>query len=69
MTTKCTKQRRSASVINQHTPVFCACHITHISVDYDQLWPRLYNNRITTLCPGLPRWAGTRRNTHPPTIL
>jgi len=21
------------------------------------------------LCPGLPGWAGTRRNTHPPTIL
>jgi len=27
------------------------------------------NNRFTTLCPGLPGWAGTRRNTHPPTIL
>ena len=25
------------------------------------------NNRFTALCPGLPRWAGTRRNTHPPT--
>ena len=24
---------------------------------------------FTALCPGLPRWAGTRRNTHPPTIL
>jgi len=69
MTTKCTKQCRSASVSNQHTSVFCACQITHISVDYDQLWPRLYNNRITTLCPGLTGWAGIRRNTHPPTIL
>ena len=27
------------------------------------------NNRFTALCPGLPGWAGTRRNTHPPTIL
>jgi len=27
------------------------------------------NNRFTTLCPGLPGWAGTRRNTHPPTVL
>ena len=27
------------------------------------------NNRFTVLCPGLPGWAGTRRNTHPPTIL
>jgi len=27
------------------------------------------NNRFTALCPGLPRLAGTRRNTHPPTIL
>jgi len=27
------------------------------------------NNRFTALSPGLPRWAGTRRNTHLPTIL
>ena len=27
------------------------------------------NNRFRALCPGLPRWAGTIRNTHPPTIL
>jgi len=27
------------------------------------------NNHFTALCPGLPGWAGTRRNTHPPTIL
>jgi len=27
------------------------------------------NNRFTALCPGLSGWAGTRRNTHPPTIL
>jgi len=27
------------------------------------------NNRFTALCPGLPGSAGTRRNTHPPTIL
>ena len=27
------------------------------------------NNRFMALCPGLPGWAGTRRNTHPPTIL
>jgi len=27
------------------------------------------NNRLTALCPGLPGWAGTRKNTHPPTIL
>ena len=26
------------------------------------------NNHFTALCPGLPGWAGTRRNTHPPTI-
>ena len=24
------------------------------------------NDRFTALCPGLPGWAGTRRNTHPP---
>ena len=27
------------------------------------------NNCFTALCPGLPWTAGTRRNTHPPTIL
>jgi len=27
------------------------------------------NDRFTALCPGLPGWAGSRRNTHPPTIL
>ena len=27
------------------------------------------NNCFTALCPGLPGLAGTRRNTHPPTIL
>jgi len=27
------------------------------------------NNCFTALCLGLPGWAGTRRNTHPPTIL
>ena len=27
------------------------------------------NNRFTAICPGLPGWAGTRRNTHPLTIL
>jgi len=28
-----------------------------------------HNSRFTALCPGLPGWAGTIRNTHPPTIL
>jgi len=27
------------------------------------------NNSFMALCPGLPGWAGTRSNTHPPTIL
>jgi len=27
------------------------------------------NNRFTALCPGLPGWASTRRNIHPPIIL
>jgi len=27
------------------------------------------NNHFTALCLGLPGWAGTRRNTHPPTIM
>ena len=27
------------------------------------------NNHFMAICPGLPGWAGTRRNTHPPTIL
>jgi len=28
-----------------------------------------HNNHFTTLCSGLPGWAGSRRNTHPPTSL
>jgi len=28
-----------------------------------------HNNRLTAFCPGLPGWAGTRRNIHPPTHL
>jgi len=31
--------------------------------------PCVQSNRFTALCPGLPGWAGTRRNIHPPTIL
>jgi len=27
-----------------------------------------YYYNFTALCPGLPGWAGTRRNIHPPTI-
>jgi len=27
------------------------------------------NDHFTALCQKLPRWAGTRRNVHPPTIL
>ena len=27
------------------------------------------NNRFMALCPGLPGWAGTRRNIYPPTVL
>ena len=27
------------------------------------------NDRFTALCPGLLGWAGTRRNSHPPTLL
>ena len=33
------------------------------------LLPNNNNDRFTALCPGLPGWASTRRNTHPPTIL
>jgi len=34
------------------------------------LWhTQQHNNRFTALCPGLPRWASSRRNTHPPTIM
>jgi len=38
-----------------------------------KLWRYIVITKITTttvlLCSGLPGWAGTRRNTHPPTIL
>jgi len=36
----------------------------------DLLWQQHNNNNcFMALCPGLPGWAGTWRNTHPPTIL
>jgi len=42
-----------------------------ITVSHSVLLIQLYhnnnnNNRFTALCQGLPGWAGTRRNTHPP---
>jgi len=37
--------------------------------DRDMLTHDNNNNCFMALCPGLPRSAGTRRNTHPPTIL
>jgi len=50
---------------NSHTTV-CACATSH------DLWRNNNNNNnncFMALCPGLPGWAGTRRNTHPPTIV
>jgi len=32
-----------------------------------EAWKNNNNNRFMTLCLWLPRWAGTRRNIHPPT--
>ena len=34
---------------------------------YNHKWftELLHNNRFMALCPGLPRWAGSRRNIHP----
>ena len=42
----------------------------HFSLAMDSNSPQVnptdyYYNRFTALCPGLPGWAGTRRNIHP----
>jgi len=51
-------------------------YVTFISLQFLPLFPVWWlnnsnnnNNCFTALCPWLPGWAGTRRNTHPPTIL
>ena len=46
--------------------LFC-CHQLGLTVVISK-YNKKYN-RFTALCPWLPGWAGTRRNTHPPTIL
>ena len=38
-----------------------SCH-TNIS---SKKWHKHEHSRVTALCPGLPGWAGTRRNIHP----
>jgi len=44
--------------------------LQHIHGDGDpKQQQHTHNNHFTALCPGLPGWAGTRRNTHPTTIL
>ena len=47
--------------------------LLYLTAQYQSvLHKALYNNNnncFTALCPWLPRWAGTRRNIHPPTFL
>jgi len=40
----------------------CGYSMIHVYIQHN-------NNCFTALCPWLPRWAGTRRNTHSPTVL
>jgi len=42
-------------------------HADQFSRFFDQQTTNNNNNHFTALCPGLPGWTGTRRNTHPPT--
>ena len=44
----------------------CVCVCVRVCVTVNcSLWPYYYYyNRFTTLCPGLPRWVGTRRANH-----
>jgi len=53
---------------------FCHCYKAVLQLYVVPQWKLLNNNhnnnnRFTALCLGLPGWASTRRNTHPPTIL
>jgi len=51
---------------------FVTCLVLHNSMHFVRVHAYMiqYNNNyyFTALCPGLPGWAGTTRNTHPPTI-
>ena len=59
--------------------IFPTPSVCYVKIDLSEFWvPSLAwvwsaghnnNNCFTALCPGLPRWASTRRNVHPPTIL
>jgi len=52
-----------------HTHFFLLFFITRLHDYMNTQLQHTHNNRFTALCPGLPGRAGTKRNTHPPTIL
>jgi len=39
--------------------------LDNIYCNYYYYYRYYYYNRFMALCPGLPQWAGTRRNIHP----
>jgi len=77
------KYRQAATIETQIDHHRLANHLTHThtpqpfygpfsgrdSVHYHLHNTTTHNDRFMAVCPGLPGWAGTRRNTHPPTIL
>ena len=65
---ECVQLLRDYRNANQD-PVYSVVWAIHVSSFALFLEKQHNNNCCTALCPGLPGWAGTRRNTHPPTIL
>jgi len=56
--------RWSFTVLHTHTHAHAHAHVrTHAHAHTHT------HNRLTALCPGLPGWAGTRRNIHPLTSI
>jgi len=51
-----TRHTRAHHVHTPCVPVYSRVFLSHNNNNY----------RFTALCPGLPGWASTRRNTHPP---
>jgi len=68
---QCPKQRQTANFDVQHVQ---KNRLTDVNEQrHSELFPEDYittnNQQFTAICPGLPGWAGTRRNIHPPTSI
>ena len=58
----------TTSTVAPRANMYVVLKVLTVSKNYTSL-NNNNNNCFMALCPALPGWAGTRRNTHPPTIL